>query len=315
MKASSTAAFDIYAAFLTDTHIFVKGRALKTSLQSKDYNQGILRSLLTSIRLALSKELKKLTLKLVVNGESYPTITDHEGYFEWSIPINLPTGRSHIGVELCSSTDEDAQPTLVKLKTITGELPIGIISDIDDTVMLTHVKSFFKIRMIFNTVFINPFKRKPIENAAKFYSKYLAAAPGETPIFYISNSPWNMHHYLTSFLTHHGFPAGILLLRDFGLQMFKRKQPLIKQNKYLLIVRMLDLFPKTKFILIGDSAEVDFDIYMKIKYNYPDSISHIIIRKASNSKNENRISQSLDDQTRQYVSIIDGFDDEVVFQN
>lgn len=314
MKISSSPVFDVYAAIYTDDYIFVKGRALKTTLRSPNYNTGLFNSLVSTIRLALSKELKNLPLVLNINGENYPSKTDKEGYFEWTVAYSSPANKETPTVEL-KTLEPDNEAVAINLKKFRGELSVGIISDIDDTVLLTHVNSFFKLRMIFNTIFINPFKRKPIESAAKFYSKYLATIQGEAPIIYISNSPWNMYHYLDSFLVHNAFPSGILLLRDFGLQMLQKKKPLEFQNKYLLIVQMITLFPKTKFILIGDSAEADFDIYMKVKYKYPENISRIIIRKAGNPKNESRILQSLNAESNEFVEVIESFGDDIKFDS
>ena len=313
MSIANKVILDIYAALHTNTHIFIIGRALRRSSKGTYKDEGIIKSLLTTFQIALSREIKKIPLHLYIDGVQYSSTTDNEGYFEYSIPHAMTSRIELPDVKLVYLRDDKAQSLDLDLKSFKGDLLKGIISDIDDTVMLTHVRSFFKLRMILSTIFINPFKRKPIANAANFYHQYLSAVgTAEPPMIYISNSPWNMYYYLHAFLKHNDFPNGVLLLRDFGLQMLQKKKPLEIQNKYLLIVRMLMLFPTTKFILIGDSAEADFKIYMKIKNEYPDHIEKIIIRRAGNKRNESEMMQLLNSQNISYVRIIDSFDDMIV---
>ena len=187
------------------------------------------------------------------------------------------------------------------------DIPVGIISDIDDTILMTKVKSFFRIKMLFYTIFVNPFRRKPIENAALFYHKKLASIKGYGPIIYLSNSPWNMYHYLKVFLEFNHFPKGELQLRDFGRQMLKKKPPLTEQNKYVEIEKLLLVFSNTRFILVGDTAEKDFDIYTTINKRHPDRVEEIFLLKTGNRKNEARIKHQINVDAIMDVTLIDKF--------
>ena len=165
----------------------------------------------------------------------------------------------------------------------------------DDTVLETGVRSFFKMRLIFNTLFFNPFRRKPIQDASNAFHHLIKDDP-TGPVIYLSNSPWNLYEYLRTFLEHNKFPKGIICLRDMGVQLMKSR-PIEDYNKYIEIEKMLLIFEKTNFILIGDSGEKDFDIYKAIAIEHPSRISDIIINSIGNRKKEAEIQEVINDQS------------------
>ena len=256
----------------------------------------------------MSWEIKRQDMELRIGEDVYPLKTDHEGYFEFIKPID-PSILESTMIELSSNISNRRYTQSLQLDAYNDDVPLGIISDIDDTILMTKVKSFFRIKMLFYTIFVNPFRRKPIENAALFYHKKLASLKGYGPIIYLSNSPWNMYHYLKVFLEFNHFPKGELQLRDFGRQMLKKKPPLIEQNKYVEIEKLLLVFSNTRFILVGDTAEKDFDIYTTINRKYPDRVEEIFLLKTGNRKNEARIKSQMSVDGTEGVSLVDGFEE------
>ena len=97
-----------------------------------------------------------------------------------------------------------------------------------------------------------------------------------------------MYNYLKNFLKHNGFPDGIVMLRDMGWQLLKSKT-IEEGNKYREIKKILHTFQKSDFILIGDSGELDFNIYQQILDEHPDRIRRVIINKAGNKEKEEEI--------------------------
>ena len=305
-------ALDIYAAIKTDTHMYIKCRLLRKSLFGTDYNKGVINSIITTFKAALTKELAHTSVQLIISGKSIPLVTDDEGYLEWmTSEKELLSGSA---ADISIAVDDSDQIFSVNLIQYNEEIERGVISDIDDTILMTNVKSLFKLKMVFNSVFLNPFRRKPIDKSADLYRRLRGDVKVNMPIIYISNSPWNMYYYLQSFLKHNKFPSGILLLRDFGLQMLQKKKPLELRNKFLLVEKMLTIFPETKFTLIGDSAEHDYDIYMKIMYRYPDRVKDIIIRTASNNDNEKRIRESIAASSEDNIKVVSSYDEILLLQ-
>lgn len=112
--------------------------------------------------------------------------------------------------------------------------------------------------------------RMPLEGVQEFYNLLHKGSTGygTNPVFYLSNSPWNLYDYLHAFLIKFNFPKGTLMLRDMGLKI-RRKKSFMEGNKYLKIVHILETYPTIPFILIGNAAEIDTDIYLKIARTYP----------------------------------------------
>lgn len=269
---------------------------------------GYLLSLFYTLRRALSWEIKRKRLDLTIGDQVHELITDKEGYFEYLVEEDCFDAEG-IEVSLSTTISKKIHRSKVELKSYVQDVPLGIISDIDDTILISKVKSFLMFKMILYTLFLNPFKRKPMQSAAAFYHQKLIHLKGYGPIVYISNSPWNMYHYLSVFLEYNDFPKGELQLRDFGRQMLKKKKPLHLQNKYLEIEKILSVFSETKFVLVGDTAEKDFDIYTSIKDKYGDQISEVIMIKADNVKNEERINGVIEERGLEYVRMAESFEE------
>lgn len=202
-------------------------------------------------------------------------VTDGEGYFRLEL---APRGRVGPGqwqeVELELIETRSAKAT-AKVLVPSKRARFGVISDIDDTIVSTHVAS--KLRMILTVALSNARTRKPFLGVAAFYR---ALHAGVNPFFYVSKSPWNLYAPLVEYLEVQGLPPGPLRLRDFGFSS-------TKNHKTEAIEDILTTYPKLKFILIGDSGEEDPEIYSGIVQRFPDRIRAIYIR----SVNPKRISE------------------------
>jgi len=295
-----------FTAFITESHLYIKGRILRDGPIMDNDRRGVLSSLLVVALRSMSREIENVQISIDLDGHHYQTITDCEGYFEVFEEIShLDFGLLYASITAEYMDVKTADIHLVKKQVFTAS--IGVISDIDDTIMMTGVKSFFKSRVLINTLFLNPFRRKPIKGAAVAFRKLAGrSSTDHGPIIYLSNSPWNLYEYLTSFLKHNEFPEGILILRDMGIQLLKSRT-IAQRNKFVEIERILMAFSNQKFILVGDTGELDFDIYIAIKERYPEQITQIILNKAGNKKKESMITEYAKEY--QYVSIVAGYTD------
>ena len=279
----------VYTSFVTRTHLYVKGRILKDSPLLIKSTHGIISSLIYIIFRAFSREIKFLPVECKVGGTSYDVVTDNEGYFEIYENIEKENieNQKVIGdvLEISAKYKRRSNKIDVHIDDLTSNVPVGIISDIDDTIMVTGVKSFFKIKVILNTLFLNPFRRKPIEAAADAFHFLSNHVEGKGPVIYLSNSPWNMYSYLKTFLEYNKFPEGTIILRDMGWQLLKSKS-IIQRNKFIEVEKILIAFSDTNFILIGDTGELDFDIYHQLEQKFPERIKQVILNKAGNIKKE-----------------------------
>ena len=99
---------------------------------------------------------------------------------------------------------------------------------------------------------------------------------------YVSGSPWQLYEPLKKFFTKAGFSDGSFHLKIFrlwdssALELLKSQ----KKNKLAAIQPMLRAFPKRRFLLFGDSGELDPEIYGQLAREH-EQIVGIFIRNAS----------------------------------
>lgn len=82
---------------------------------------------------------------------------------------------------------------------------------------------------------------------------------------------------LDSFIRDSQFPPGSMHLRDDG-KLISRLVETPGQAKREAIIDILRDFPHRHFILVGDSGEIDLEIYTRIAIEYPHQILKIYIR-------------------------------------
>jgi phosphatidate phosphatase APP1 len=200
---------------------------------------------------------------------------DHEGYFG----VELATGPGNgpwRDVELELVAPRAGARATGKVLVPPASARFGVISDIDDTVVQSHVTA--KLRMVVTLALSNARTRKPFEGVAAFYRALQEGAGGENnPIFYVSKSPWNLYVPLVDFLQAQGIPLGPLLLRDYGMHLLRGRG----EHKARSIARVMETYPKLPFVLIGDSGERDPEIYADIVRRLPDRVRAIYIRSVN----------------------------------
>jgi phosphatidate phosphatase APP1 len=157
----------------------------------------------------------------------------------------------------------------------------GVISDIDDTVLVTGATSILQTARL--TFLGNAYTRLPFAGVAAFY-RALQSGPVTTlfnPIYYVSSSPWNLYDLLIDFFRIQGVPKGPILLRDLGLDPSLLSSQSHHTHKLAMIRKVLDVNPQLPFVLIGDSGQQDPEIYAQVVRENPGRIKAIYIRDVS----------------------------------
>ena len=155
--------------------------------------------------------------------------------------------------------------------------PVIVVSDIDDTLLHSHIRN--RVRKFSTLMFTTVEKRKAVQDMHDLIKRLvtLGAAP-----FYLSNSEQNLYPLIYRFLTHNDFPPGPLFLkqwrtiRDFFI---RHKIPTRNAHKLGTLENIISLFPEKKYVLVGDNTQQDIPIYLKIAEKFPDKIKYVIIRK------------------------------------
>ncbi len=165
---------------------------------------------------------------------------------------------------------------------------VSLISDIDDTIKVTDIPAG-KDTVLRNT-FCRDFKSLP--EMAKSYSDL-----GDVPVHYVSGGPQQMFGPLYDFLIIEpgGFPEGTFHLNFFPKNFLSAETRRLAvggftstfDHKVAEITKLMKKFPRRQFILIGDSGEVDPEVYKKIRSERPDQVKEIRIRDLINDADPN----------------------------
>jgi len=291
-----------YRSYGTKNHLYLLGRALDDFPLKIMQDHSFFNTLKTTYKQFDSFEIPNAKVELHIPDFLHlKAEADCEGYFlfEETFSKDLSTKANDEGwvtVDLLFKESEDS-PVSEERKPFQGEVLIpdekadyGIISDIDDTIIHTGVTSFLKWRLVKNSLLTNAYDRIPYKGAAEFYQKLHLGKNVEknNPVFYISNSPWNLYQYLKLFMDYNKFPKGPMLLRNFRTPFDRSIKP-EKPHKQKEIINILKTYPHLKFILIGDSGEHDASIYTDIAAQYPDRILTIYLRSVNHKKQMRRI--------------------------
>ncbi|WP_197443368.1 App1 family protein [Lignipirellula cremea] len=156
---------------------------------------------------------------------------------------------------------------------LVGPTGVSVISDIDDTIKHSSVGDR---RELLNNTFLREFQ--PIFGMSQLYQHWVEQ--GAT-MHYVSSSPWQLYHPLSTFCGDELFPSGTFHLRFFRLrdQLTKRIFHARRRGKGKVIHQIVREFPQRRFVLVGDSGEIDPEIYSGVTALYPDRIAAIYIRE------------------------------------
>lgn len=270
-----------YRGFGTPERVLLSGRVLQDEpIGAAGEKDSVWKNLGNMWKRFESDELPHARLRASFQGWRGEVVADEEGYFQVDArPAEPPApGRLWHDVDL-ELLDVPGVRASGSVLVPPQEAEFGVISDIDDTVIETGVT---RRLVMARTVFLgNARTRLPFKGVAAFYQ---ALCDGVTPrcanpIFFVSSSPWNLYDLLIEFMELQSIPRGPLLLRDFGLDRRKIFHTPSAAHKLGCIRPILDLYPRLKFILIGDSGERDPEIYRQVVREYPGRILAVYIRR------------------------------------
>ena len=277
-----------YDWFGTENKITVRGRALRVNgLRSAEDADGLWDNLLNSYRRFNSDEIRYA--KLIVSAGKYwqEVVADDEGYF--SAEIDLPATDQRDGwrlVEVQMTEPFSAETVTAHARVATSNAQIGIISDVDDTILQTFATNLLKVAQL--TFLQNAKMRLPFPGVASFYQALQVGAneQQDNPIFYVSSSPWNLYDLLVDFMSLHEIPRGPLCLRDLGIDEDKFITTGHGSHKIQHIEQILTTYPDLPFVLVGDSGQKDPEVYAKIAKRFPDRILAIYIRDVTDGERD-----------------------------
>jgi phosphatidate phosphatase APP1 len=293
--------------------IFVKGRVLEDENIFRGKTDSEIRNIINNFKRFETDEIPEADVRITCNGQSYECKTDAEGYFtldqKWTMPLEYPQNNwVPVKVELLAPvrTDDSKITAEGEVRLPPRDADYGVISDMDDTILQTHVGSLFRLKMLYTTFFKSAHQRLPIEGMAELLQAFSRRGKGKkNPVFYVSHSPWNIYDLLNEFLQLQHFPKGPILLRDYGLN----PSGAYAHHKKNTISHILKTYPQLPFIMIGDAAEEDADIYIDIAKEFSDRVEAIYIRRTRDAENARRIKNLIENSAHVNAALIHSSDE------
>ena len=207
-----------------------------------------------------------------IGGARIEVLADRGGVVDTRIPVALTPGWHEALLHTEGSTVVEAP-----IRIVGPDVDFGIISDVDDTVMVTALPRPFLA--FWNTFVLDEHARIPTPGMAVLFERLARAHPG-SPVIYLSPGAWNVAPTLTRFLSRNLYPAGPLLLTDWGPthdRWFRSGRAHKEQN----LRRLADEFPGMRWLLIGDDGQHDEELYARFAAEHPDRVAAVAIRRLS----------------------------------
>ena len=219
----------------------------------------------------LTAEALDVEVTIEVAGETHVTRTNRSGH----VDVRLPNPGLAPGWADVTLTAPGSEPARVPIRVVAGDETFGLVSDIDDTVIRTYLPR--PLLAAYNTLVVQEQSRRPVPGMATLYDAILADHPG-APTVYVSTGAWNTAPTLTRFLARHGFPAGPLMLTDWGptnTGWFRSGQA----HKHACLTSLVADFPAIRWVLVGDDGQHDPEIYAEFAHQHPGHVRAIALRE------------------------------------
>ena len=192
------------------------------------------------------------------------------------VPENLP---SWLEYQVILPGADDRR--LLGRTLIVPRFGLSVVSDIDDTIKYSNV---LKKKLLLLNTFAREFVATPC--MAQRYQQIAQTA--QAPAFhYLSSSPIQLYPPIAEFLSRSGFPDGSVHLREStAIGSVIPDHDDSRTHKLAVLHTLLADFPDRQFMLIGDSGELDPEIYGEVAREFSRRIVAIRIRDVTGDPRE-----------------------------
>ncbi len=264
-----------YAGYGSTTWIRVFGRVLipgSTVRRPRDSARGW--------RNFTSIPVDRTPVEVDVGGTVHVVHTDHGGVLDARLDGDLAPGWQVVRMRSQDVDSPNAPWTDAPVFVLDPDAPFGIVSDIDDTVMVTALPRPFLAA--WNTFVLSEHARAPTPGMSVLYDR-LHRGHARSPFIYLSTGAWNVAPTLTRFLSRNLYPSGPLLLTDWGPtpdRIFRSG----RAHKVAQLERLALEFPDVKWLLFGDDGQHDEETYGGFAEAHPQNVAAVCIRELSPSE-------------------------------
>ena len=292
-----------YFGYRNEERLFITARALR-SRESQFVKSGKWRAMRTMMGQFASHEVEGLPVELEIAAPGQPSrrhqgLTDKEGFVRFDIRLEgewpYADNPEWETVSFHWSNGEGEHCLDGHVLAPGSATALGVISDIDDTIIETGITGNFRavMRNWRRVLMQMPEERILVPGADVFYN---ALGGGEDyrgarghagehqkaslrPFFYVSSSPWNLFSYLVAYMKGRGLPLGPIMLRDWGLNRETFGSASHGAHKRAAIDGILSTYPAMKFALIGDDSQGDLTAFADVATANQGRVRAVFIRK------------------------------------
>lgn len=253
----------------------VLARVLLTKPVAPDDKRPTLDRSIRGWRSFTSVPVTSVQVTITAGGTVHRVAADRGGVIDTTVNVELAPGWNTIQLQT-----ENSDPVEAPVYVIGPNVEFGLLSDIDDTVMVTALPR--PLLAAWNTFVLDEHARTPVAGMAVLYERITRAHPG-TPVIYLSTGAWNVAPTLSRFLSRNLYPVGPLLLTDWGPthdRLFRSG----RQHKRESLSRLAADFPAMKWVLVGDDGQHDVDLYGEFSREHEENVAAVCIRQLSNGE-------------------------------
>ena len=278
----------LYRGYVNDQELIVFGHVFKSWAPDKyEIDRRGRKHAKSVLKMFTVSPIRNITVRLHFQDLEVTTKTLHDGYFRFSVPFNqyLESGWHSYAVS-CSPDGIGIIEQGELLKPFKSKL--AIVSDIDDTFLLSHTSNIFKKLYVILTQNIN--NREIFDDVVPHYKALSRAGHEEkgafNSFFYVSSSEWNLYEFILQFADLHQLPKAIIKLKSIktGLADFLFTGRGGHDHKFIKIKDIISFYPKLEYVLLGDDSQQDPYLYERLCKMFPQNIKAVYIRKTSRKK-------------------------------
>lgn len=279
----------LYTGYGNETDCILYGHVLSLApYPRKNYRKIFLINALSLLRLFMVKPVAGALLQFTWENKTYETTTEKDGFFkfEWKPSAALTSGNHKVEVHLIHPENKSIIASAVATILVPYYNQYAFVSDIDDTFLVSHSANLRKRLYVLFTE--NAKSRRPFEGVVNHYQLLANAnekGENSNPFFYVSSSEWNLYDYIRDFAAHNNLPAGVFLLNQLKTfsQVFKTGQNNHK-TKFMRISRVMEAYPRLRFVLLGDDSQEDPFIYASLAEHFKERVFCVYIRCVGNER-------------------------------
>ncbi|MET0734312.1 MAG: phosphatase domain-containing protein [Microbacterium sp.] len=207
-----------------------------------------------------------------IGDVAHEVVADRGGVIDRVLPASLEPGWQTFTMSV-----EGSEPVETRVFVVGPDVRFGVVSDVDDTVMVTALPR--PLIAAWNSFVVDEHARQPVPGMAVLMERVVRDNPG-SPVVYLSTGAWNVAPTLIRFLRRHLFPPGAMLLTDWG-PTHDRWFRSGKDHKAANLRRLAREFPQIRWLLVGDDGQHDDELYTTFASDHPESVAAVAIRRLS----------------------------------